>query len=262
MRNTQIAQLSLVGLVGIGAAVGRGVTPSFAARRDQPSIVLVHGAFADGSGWADVIRILQKKGYNVTAVQNPLSSYAEDIATTKRVIDAQPGAVVAVGHSYGGAVITGASAGDPKVKGLVYVAAFAPDAGEPIGAYIEKYPSALGAALRPDAAGFVYIDRAAFHDVFARDLPEVEANVMAATQKPVIGSGFASAPTAAAWRSIPSWYIVAQEDRAINPDLERFFARRMGANTREIRASHVVFISHPREVADVIEAAASAAARQ
>ncbi len=255
--------IALAGLLVIGATIASRATPTLAAAKkpaDKPSIVLVHGAFADGSGWSDVIRILQKKGYNVTAVQNPLSSYATDMETTKRLVDAQPGSVVLVGHSYGGAVITGVSGNDAKVKALVYVAAFAPDANEPIGAYLEKYPSLLGAALRPDAAGFAYIDRGSFRKVFAGDVPEDEANVMAAAQKPAIGTAFGSSPTAAGWRSIPSWYIVSQEDNAINPDLERFFAKRMGAKTTEIKASHVVFISHPKEVARIIEEAAAAVA--
>src|SRR5256885_1224303 len=228
----------------------------------ETSIVLVHGAFADGSGWADVIRILQKKGFTVTAVQNPLSSYTEDVATTKRLIDAQKGAVVVVGLSYGGAVMTAAAAGNANVKGMVFIAAFAPEAGEPIGAYLKKYPSLLDAALRPDAAGFVYIDRASFRNVFAQDLSLAETGVMAAAQKPVIGSAFAAAPTVAAWKTVPSWYIVAQRDRALNPDLERFYAKRIGAKTTEINSSHVVFISHPKEVASVIEEAAASAARR
>ncbi len=256
-------QIALAGMLLIGATIASRATPTFAAAKkpaDKPSIVLVHGAFADGSGWSEVIRILQKKGYNVTAVQNPLSSYAADMETTKRLVDAQPGPVVLVGHSYGGAVITGVSGNDAKVKALVYVAAFAPDANEPIGAYLERYPSLLGGALRPDAAGFAYIDRASFRKVFAADVPEDEANVMAAAQKPAIGTAFGSSPTAAGWRSIPSWYIVSQDDNAINPDLERFFAKRMGAKTTEIKASHVVFISHPKEVAGIIEEAAAAVA--
>lgn len=261
MRYRHIAPLA--GLLLVGATIAGRATPTFAAAKkpaDRPSIVLVHGAFADGSGWSNVIRILQRKGYNVTAVQNPLSSYADDMATTKRLVDAQPGSVVLVGHSYGGAVITGMSGGDAKVKALVYVAAFAPDANEPIGAYLEKYPTQLGSVLRPDAAGFAYIDRASFHKIFCADVPVDEANVMAATQKPLIGTTFGASPTAAGWRSIPSWYIVSQEDNAINPNLERFFAKRMGAKTTEIKASHVVFISHPKEVAKVIEEAAAVAA--
>ncbi len=227
----------------------------------KPSIVLVHGAFADASGWDAVIRILQGKGYDVTAVQNPLSAYTDDIETTKRVLDAQAGPTVAVGHSYGGAVITAAAAGNPKVKALVYVAAFANDANEPIGAFVQKYPSLLGHALRPDAAGFVTIDRTQFHEVFAQDLPRTQSSVMAATQKPVIGSGFAATSPVAAWRTTPSWYVIAQNDNVINPELERFYATRMKATVTEIKASHVVFISHAKEVATVIEAAAAAAAR-
>ncbi len=278
MTITRLARLSLAGLTCaaladagvLGAqsgsapapragAGGRAGSPRAAAR---PTIVLVHGAFADGTGWQRVIPILQRDGYTVIAVQNPLASLAGDVETTKRVIDAQRGAVVAVGHSYGGAVITGAAAGNPNVKALVYIAAFAPDAGEPVGAFLGKYPSALGAALtKPDAAGFLYIDRSQFRDVFARDVSEAEANVMAAAQKPVSGSVFGASLATPAWKTIPSWYVVAREDRAINPDLERFYARRMGAKTTEIGASHVLFVSRPEEVARVIEQAASATPR-
>jgi pimeloyl-ACP methyl ester carboxylesterase len=147
------------------------------------------------------------------------------------------------------------------VKALVFVAAFAPEAGEKIGAFGEKYPTALGSALRPDAAGFLYVDRARFREVFAADLPAAEANVAAAAQKPIIGTVFDATLDRPAWKTIPSWYIVAQEDRAINPDLERFYARRMHAPTTEVRSSHVAFISRPAEVTRVIEQAASAAAK-
>ena len=224
----------------------------------RPSIVLVHGAFADGTGWQRVIPILQHDGYTVVAVQNPLTSLADDIATTKRVIDAQPGRTVVVGHSYGGAVITGAASGSAKVQALVYLAAFAPDANEPVAAFNDRFPSALGPALRPDAAGFLYIDTEAFRDVFAADVNREDARIMAATQKPINNTAFGASITAPAWKTIPSWYLVSQEDRAINPELERFYAKRMGAQTSEIKASHVAFISHPREVARLIERAASA----
>src|SRR5881394_2205654 len=227
----------------------------------HPTIVLVHGAFADGSSWARVIPILQRDGYTVIAVQNPLTSLAADVETTKRVVDAQKGPVVLVGHSYGGAVITEAAAGSANVKALVYLAAFAPEVGEPIGAYGEKYPTALGAGLRPDAAGFLYIDPAQFHDLFAADIPVAETKVAAAVQKPIIGSVFGASVEHAAWKTIPSWYLVAQDDHAINPDLERFYAKRMGAKTTEVKSSHVPFISHPPEVARLIEQAASAATK-
>jgi len=223
----------------------------------KPTIVLVHGAFADGSSWERVIPILQHDGYNVIAVQNPLASLAGDVETTKRVIDAQQGPVIVVGHSYGGAVITEAAAGNPNVKGLVYIAAFAPEVNEPIGAFGEKYPTQLGSALRPDAAGFLYVDRARFRELFAADAPAAAVNVIAATQKPIIGSVFGASVTQAAWKTIPSWYLVAQNDKAINPELERFYAKRMKATTVEVASSHAPFISHPAAVAKLIEQAAS-----
>jgi pimeloyl-ACP methyl ester carboxylesterase len=228
-----------------------------AAKAPMPTIVLVHGAFADGTGWQHVIPILERDGYTVIAVQNPLVSFVDDVQTTKRIIDAQKSPVVVVGHSYGGAVVTEAAAGNANVKALVYIAAIAPEADEPINAYLEKYPSALGAALRPDTAGFLYVDRAQFRDVFARDVPATEASVAAAAQKPIHGSAFGASMKQVAWKTIPSWYLVSQEDRALNPDLERFYAKRMGAKTIEIKSSHVAFISHPAEVARLIEQAAS-----
>jgi len=267
MRLSGLAGLAIVAPVICGATIATYDATIFDAARASahmrtssahalPAVVLVHGAFADASGWDAVILSLQRKGYFVTAVQLPLRAYEEDVAITKRVIEAQQGPVVVVGHSYGGAVITGAAAMNANIKGLVYVAAFAPDGGEPLGAFNEKYPSPLGAALRPDSAGFLYIDRAKFHDVFAKDLPESQTRVMAATQKPLSGSVFAASPSVAAWHTVPTWYIVAQEDRAINPNLERYFAVRMKANTTEVKASHVVFMSHPEAVVGVIDLAA------
>jgi pimeloyl-ACP methyl ester carboxylesterase len=226
----------------------------------KPTIVLVHGAFADGSSWQKIIPMLQGDGYSVIAVQNPLTSLPDDVATTKRVIDAQKGPVVVVGHSYGGAVITDAVAGNPNVKALVYVAAFAPEAGEPLSAPGAKFaPPAINSALVPDAAGFLYVDRTKFHDVFCKDLSAADARVMAATQKPVNGAVFGASVANAAWKTIHSWYIVSSQDQAINPELERFYAKRIGATTTEIKASHVPFLSHPREVTKVIEEASRAA---
>jgi pimeloyl-ACP methyl ester carboxylesterase len=227
--------------------------------KPKPSIVLVHGAFADATGWQKVIPLLEKKGFTVTAVQNPLKSIADDVATTKRVIEAQKGDIVLVGHSYGGVVISGAGAGEAKVKALVYVAAFAPDVGETIGGLIGSYPpTALGTALLPDSAGFLYIDRSKFREVFAQDVSEGEAAIMAATQKPVAASSFGEPLAAAAWKTIPSWYAVSTQDHAINPDLERFLAKRMNATITELDASHVSFISQPAEIAKIIEIAAAA----
>ncbi|HXM46411.1 MAG TPA: alpha/beta hydrolase [Pyrinomonadaceae bacterium] len=273
---TSIIRLSLIGMI-VASFVGVGILcaqsslvsnarPSTRAKTTgdvrnaaKPTIVLVHGAFADATSWQHVIPILERDGYNVIAVQNALASLAGDVETTKRLIDAQTGPVVVVGHSYGGAVITGAAAENANVKALVYIAAFAPEPGEVITAFGEKYPVPLDHALKPDTAGFVYIDRAQFHDVFAKDVPATEARVMAATQKPIKGSAFGESVPQAAWKTIPSWYIVAQEDQALNPNLQRFFAKRIGAKTTEIKSSHVPFISHPAEVARLIEQAAIAA---
>jgi pimeloyl-ACP methyl ester carboxylesterase len=229
-------------------------------RNDTPRIVLVHGAFADGTGWQHVIPPLEEHGYVVTAVQNPLISLADDIATTKRVLDAeaQKGSVIVVGHSYGGAVITGAAAGIPNVKALIYIAAFAPEPGEPVAAFLEQYPSLLGSGTVADSAGFLFVDRAKFREIFAADVEPREARVMAATQKPIFGAIFGQAPEAAAWKSIPSWYLLTTQDHAINPDLERLYAKRIGATTVEIASSHAVFVSHPHAVVKLIEQAASA----
>lgn len=226
----------------------------------KPNIILVHGAFANASGWGPIISILQKDGYTVTGVENPLSSLEDDVAKTKRVIQAQSGPTVMVGHSYGGAVITGAAAGEPNVKALVYVAAFMPDAGETLGELSAKFPATpLGSALLPDSAGFLYIDRAKFHHAFCADLPEGEARIMAAIQKPLHGSVFGAKLAAAAWKTTPSYYVLPTDDLTINPELERFFAKRAGSKVTEMKASHVVFMSHPKEVAKVIEEAAEAA---
>jgi pimeloyl-ACP methyl ester carboxylesterase len=227
------------------------------AQSPKPAIVLVHGAFADASGWSRVIPILERDGYFVTAVQIPLTSLSDDIATAKRVVDAQKSPVVLVGHSYGGAVITGAAAGNPNVKALVYLAAFAPEAGEPLGEPGKKFAEPpLNSALVPDSAGFLYIDRAKFHDAFCKDLSDADARVMAATQKPLAHSVFEASVPVAAWKTVPSWFVVSSQDHAINPELERFYAKRMGATTSEIASSHVAFLSHPQDVVKVIEAAA------
>jgi pimeloyl-ACP methyl ester carboxylesterase len=224
----------------------------------KPSIVLVHGAFADASGWQKTILALEGKGFPVTAVQVPLKSLADDVATTVRALETQKGDVVLVGHSYGGAVITGAGAARANVKALVYVSAFAPDKGEALGPLIESQaPSSLTPAIVPDSAGFLSIDRAKFRDVFAADVSDSEAAVMAATQKPIAGAIFGEPSEAAAWATIPSWYIVAKQDHAINPDLERFFAKRMKATITELDSSHVPFISQPAEVVKIIEDAAA-----
>jgi pimeloyl-ACP methyl ester carboxylesterase len=246
-------------MLTIASPLGRA---SDTGEDSKPSIVLVHGAFADGSGWRHVIPLLENDGFTVTAVQNSLTSLADDVATTRRVIEAQKGPVVLVGHSYGGAVITAAASGSTNVKALVYIAAFAPDTGDSLGSLLKsKAPSDIGPALVADAGGFLSIDRAKFHDVFAKDVSESEARIMAASQKPIFGAIFETPVGTAARKSIPSWYLVASEDRAINPDLQRFMAKRMSATTAEVKASHVPFITHPKEVAKIINAAANAAGK-
>jgi pimeloyl-ACP methyl ester carboxylesterase len=226
------------------------------AAAPKPAIVLVHGAFADASCWSKVIPLLEKDGYFVTAVQIPLTSLPDDVAAAKRVIDAQKGPVVVVGHSYAGAVITDAAAGNPNVKSLVYVNAFAPDATETIAEAGNKFPPPpLNATLIPDSAGFLYIDRAKVHDVFCKDIPASDARVIAAVQKPLNKSVFEAKVVNVAWKTIPSWFIVGKEDRAISPDLERFLAKRMNAKTTELNSSHVPFLSHPKEVVKIIEQA-------
>ena len=253
-----IATLILAGFV----AVVPGVLASDAGKSPKPSIVLVHGAFADGTGWRHVIPLLEKDGYSVTAVQNPLTSLADDVSATKRVIEAQKGPVVLVGHSYGGAVITAAATGSTQVKALVYIAAFAPDAGDSLGSLLKSMaPSDIGPALVSDAGGFLSIDRAKFHDVFAKDVSPSEARIMAATQKPIFGPIFETPVQGAAWKTVSSWYLLASEDRAINPELQRFMAKRIGAKTSEVKASHVPFITRPKEVVKIIEEAATATAR-
>jgi pimeloyl-ACP methyl ester carboxylesterase len=266
--STMLAALSLVGTTRFGnpgtvQASEKGNSLSGRHGSVKPRIVLVHGAWADGTGWQHIIPLLENDGFPVIAVQNPLTSIADDVATTKRVIDAEAllGPVIVVGHSYGGVSMSGAAAGNPNVKALVYLAAFAPEAGERADTFIflPQYHSLLGTALLPDAAGFLYVDRAKFREVFAGDVDRTEVRVMAAAQKPVNSHIFGEALEAAAWQSdVPKWYLVSKQDNTLNPDLQRFYAQRMGATTSEINSSHVAFISHPKEVVRLIKKAARA----
>ena len=223
------------------------------------NIVLVHGAFADGSSWAKVTTILQANGYNVTAVQNPLTSFADDVAATRRALAQQEGPVILVGHSWAGVVITEAGM-DPNVAGLVYVAAFAPDLGEAVGELGKAYqpPPALAAPI-VDKQGFMTLRADAVAKHFASDLPPNEARVLAATQGPIAVSAFGGQVSAVAWKTKPSWYIVSKLDGAIAPEEERFFAKRMKATTTELSASHVAMLSQPKAVAAVIMDAAAKA---
>ncbi|GGY97408.1 alpha/beta fold hydrolase [Pseudoduganella plicata] len=217
-----------------------------------PSVVIVHGAFADGSDWARVIPLLQAKGVKVTAVQNPLTSLADDVAATRRAIDSQPGKVVLVGHSWGGTVITEAGQHD-KVGSLVYVAAFAPEAGKSTAETGEGYPAAPGSKrFVADREGYLTLPEAAMREDFAQDVPAVQAAVMTATQGPIQSKAFADKVTVAAWKTRASWFIVSNRDRMIDPGLQRAMAKKIGARTTELAASHVPQQSRPADVAKVI----------
>jgi pimeloyl-ACP methyl ester carboxylesterase len=222
------------------------------------NIVLVHGAWADGSGWKSVYDILVKDGYNVSIVQEPETSFKEDVAATKRVLALQKGPSILVAHSYGGAVITEAGT-DPSVAGLVYIAAHMPDAGENEADDGKRFPSDLSKStvIKKTADGFTYLDPEQFHEYFAADLPAEQAAFMARSQVLNFADNFKAVIATAAWRSKPSWMLVAAKDRAINPDLERWYAARAHSHTTEVAgASHAVYVSHPKEVADLIESAA------
>src|SRR5271155_4151945 len=222
------------------------------------NIVLVHGAWADGSGWKGVYDILVRDGYNVSIVQEPETSFKEDVAATKRILALQDGPCILVAHSYGGAVITEAGT-DPSVAGLVYVAAHMPDAGENEADDGKRFPSDLSksTAIKKTADGFTYLDPAQFHEYFAADLSAEQAAFMARSQVFNLADSFKAVISAAAWRSKPSWMAVATKDRTINPDLERWYAARANSHKVEIEgASHSVYVSRPKEVAALIEDAA------
>jgi pimeloyl-ACP methyl ester carboxylesterase len=218
------------------------------------NVILVHGAWADGSSWSKVIPLLEAKGLNVTAVQLPLTSLADDVATVKRAFALEDGPFLLVGHSYGGSVITEAG-NDPNVAGLVYVAAFAPDKGESTLDLITANPTPVGPELRPTAGFFKLSAKGVFED-FAPDLPEVDRKVLFATQGPIAGAALGVPITAPAWRNKPSWFVIAGNDRMISPKLEEAEAQEMKAKSITIPSSHVVMLSHPVEVAGFIERAA------
>jgi pimeloyl-ACP methyl ester carboxylesterase len=223
------------------------------------NIVLVHGAFVDGSGWQPVYEILVHDGYYVTLVQQPLTSLEEDVAAARRILDRQDGPCILVGHSYGGAVITEAGT-HPKVAALVYIAAHALDEGETEVANGKKFPNSIQPLVKtPD--GYVFLDPANFPKDFAADLPAAQADFIAHAQIPTAAKVFATTITNPAWKLKPSWYMVARADKTINPDLERMYAERAHSHKVEVEgASHAVYISHPKEVAALIEDAAHQAA--
>jgi pimeloyl-ACP methyl ester carboxylesterase len=254
---TNYVKAALISLFAIGI-----VNHSVAQTQGPPikNIVLVHGAWADGSGWKGVYDILVKDGFIVSIVQEPETSFQEDVAATKRVLAQQDGQCILVGHSYGGAVITEAGT-DPSVAGLVYVAAHMPDSGENEADDGKRFPSDLAksGAIKKTSDGFTYIDPARFHELFAADLPGDRAAFMARSQVLNFADNFSATITTAAWRTKPSWMLVAGSDRAINPDLERWYATRANSHKVEVHgASHAVYVSHPKEVADLIESAARA----
>ncbi len=223
------------------------------------NVVLVHGAWADGSSWAKVIPLLQTSGYGVVAAQLPLTSIEDDVAATKKLLATIGEPVVLVGHSYGGAVISNAANGASNVKALVYIAAFALDEGESLDALSKQGPPPAGAAqVRPDAAGFLWIDRDGFAKAFAADVDPADAKIMAAVQGPLSLRSFAGKSGPPAWKHLPSWYLVATNDQMIPPAAEQFMGKRMGATVRTVASSHAAMVSHPKEVSAIIsEAAAS-----
>jgi pimeloyl-ACP methyl ester carboxylesterase len=220
------------------------------------NVVLVHGGFVDGSGWADVYKILREDGYNVSIVQNPTSSLADDVAATRRVLAAQPGPVILVGHSYGGVVITEAGT-DPKVAALVYIAAFAPEKGESVAALIkDPPPGAPVPPILPPQDGYLLLDATKFADSFAADVAKDKAQFMANSQVPWGVAALEGAVTDPAWRAKPSWYLIATEDKMIPPAAQQAMAKRAGAMIVEAKGSHAIYVSKPEAVAALIRRAA------
>jgi len=220
------------------------------------NVTLVHGAWADGSCWSKVIPLLQARGITVSAAQIPLTSLADDIAVTKRLLALQKSPTVLVGHSYGGAVISGAATGESGVKALVYVTAFGLDEGESLDSLSKQGPPPAGAAaVEPDAFGYLWINRGKFRQAFAADVTADEAAVMAVVQRPLSVTAFTDKAGAPAWKHLPSWYLVCTNDQMIPPPAQEFLAGRMHATQRSVASSHAPFVSHPQSCADIIIAA-------
>lgn len=262
-RRTFSASLAAAAVSSLHAGAGNAQpapgTGNAAPAMPARNVVLVHGAYADGSCWAKVIPILQRAGMRATAVQNPLTSLSDDVEATQRVLALQDGPTVLVGHSWAGTVISQAGI-DPKVCALVYVAARAPDAGEDYAALAARFPTPPANAGLVRSGGFAQLGEEAFLRDFAGDLDPVEARVLYAVQGRISGTLFASRTTAAAWRTKPAWYAVSTQDRTTSPELERFLAKRMRAHTVEIESSHLSLLSHPQEIAALILTAANAGA--
>jgi pimeloyl-ACP methyl ester carboxylesterase len=228
--------------------------------RARPNIVLVHGAWADGSSWSSVIGRLQADGYHVTAPQFPLTSLADDVARLRHVLALQDGPTVVAGHSYGGQVMTALGTDAPNVVGLVYIAAFGIDEGESLGGLLAQGPPTPALAHQfVDEQGFAWLTEDDYVNHFAGDVEPVKAKVLYAVQQPLSTSAFGDVMRVPAWKSLPSWYLVAQDDQALPPDAERMFAQRMGATTIEVPSGHLAMVSHPDEVVKLTETAAEAA---
>jgi pimeloyl-ACP methyl ester carboxylesterase len=259
-RRTMTRLIAIAALIASTAGLAAR-TQTASGNLRVPNIVLVHGAWADGSTWSAVIQRLQRAGYRVTAVQLALSSLDDDAARTRSVLDAQDGPTLLVAHSYGGAVITRLGADAPHVVGLVYESAFAPDSGESLKGLLGGPPPAGAAAIRPDKAGYLWLDPPGFLQFFAPDVPVAQARVMAAVQKPIAATTFFNEQTFGepTWKSFPTWYIVTANDQMVPPDAQRLFAKRMSATVTTIAGSHVSMVSHPDIVASVIIKAAQRA---
>jgi pimeloyl-ACP methyl ester carboxylesterase len=226
------------------------------------NVLLVHGAWADGSCWSKVLLLLKAKGYNATAAQIPLTSLADDIAVTQRLLSTQSEPTILVGHSYGGAVITGAANGAPQVQALVYITAFGLDAGESLASLSKQGPPSPGSsAIEADNKGYLWINRDKFHGSFAADATEDEAYVMAAVQRPLSLASFGGEEGTPAWKTIPSWYLMCTNDQMIPPPAQEFMAKRMGATVRSVPSSHAPFMSKPKEVAEIIALAAESVSK-
>jgi pimeloyl-ACP methyl ester carboxylesterase len=260
VRNAVVAAAAAASLVACAPAQEAAPQPAPAIPENQAvrNIVLVHGAFADGSGWRGVYDDLTARGYRVTMVQNPLTSLADDVAATQRILARQQGPSILVGHSYGGVVITEAGV-DPNVAGLVYVSAFAPDVGQTTGGQYAEFPPPPEFIVEPGPDGFGFVNMEQFKAGFAGDTSDADAAFLRDSQVPISLAIFETPVTQAAWRSRPSWAVVATQDRAIDPRLLRQTAERIGAEVTEVEGSHVVFITQPRAVADVIDRAARSA---
>jgi pimeloyl-ACP methyl ester carboxylesterase len=228
--------------------------------RARPNVVLVHGAWAEGSSWSSVIERLQADGYHVTAPQFPLTSLADDVARLRQVLALQDGSTVIAGHSYGGQVMTALGPDTPNVVGLVYITAFGLDEGESLGGLLSQGPPTPALAHQfVDDQGFVWLPEDDFVNHFASGVDPVKAEVLYAVQQPLVASAFNDRMTVPAWKSLPSWYLITQDDQALPPDAQRMFANRMGATTVEVPAGHLAMVSHPAEVVNLTEAAAEAA---